>query len=343
MTAGIAVVRFMHYDDPVFSSSEQLFPTAGPIDEEQQIGRGVAAQALGERLVAGRDALIIEGRQVGKTSLMRAAIQRSRRDAGAVVAQTDLNVDGVQNSTRLGAVLLASARECGAGGLSATGAQIRVAIGRTGQTVLAPLEAVASAAEALGVPAEIAQVVTAINDALARAVDLPFDRVLAILEADAQLRARPTAIVIDEVQEIGRWGPDGEAVENALAAAARRPNRRLTFVSAGSERHALETLFSDGRPLHVVSDRFLLPPISRDDWIAGLHDRFVTAGLTVEEGPLDALLIESKGHPLCTMHAAKETLLAVLAEGAGRVDAVHVEAGLSQARQQLWWEGFTSQ
>lgn len=332
----------MHYHGAVFDSPEHLFPTTGPIDEEQQIGRARAAQALQERIVKGRDALIIEGRQVGKTSLLRAAVQRSRREAGAVVAQTDLNVDGVQNSTRLGAVLLASARECGAGGLSATGTSIRVAIGKTGRTVLAPLEAIAPAAEALGVPAEVGEIITAINSAVARAVDLPFDRVLAILEADARLRSRPTAIVIDEVQEIGRWGADGEAVEQALAAAARRPNRQLTFLSAGSERHALESLFSDGRVLHVVSDRFPLPPIGRDEWVAGLRERYARAGLAVEDEPLDALLRESKGHPLCTMHAAKETLLAAFAEGVDRVESVHVEAGLRQARLQLWWKGFTS-
>jgi len=321
---------------------EHLFPTAGPIDEEQQIGRDDAIDALKERLVDGRDALIIEERQVGKTSLLRAAIQRSQRDAGAVVAQTDLHVDGIQNSTHLGAVLLASARERGAGGLSATGAQIKVALGKTGKTVLAPLEAVAAAAEALGVPAEAAQLVTAINDAFARAADLPFDRVLAILEADAQLRARPTAIVIDEVQQIDRWGPDGQAVEDALAAAAKRPHRQLAFVTAGSERHALESLFARGRPLHVVSDRLPLPPISRDDWIAGLRERLSQVGLEVDDGPLEALLAASKGHPLCTMHAAKETLLAATAERADRVELVHVDAGLSQSRQQLWWKGYTA-
>jgi hypothetical protein len=41
------------------------------------------------------------------------------------------------------------------------------------------------------------------------------------------------------------------------------------------------------------------------------------------------------------MHAAKETLLAAIAEGAERVEVVPVEAGLSQSRQQLWWNGFT--
>jgi hypothetical protein len=121
----------------------------------------------------------------------------------------------------------------------------------------------------------------------ARARAVPFDRVLAVLEADARLRNRPT--------------------------------------------------------LYVVSDRFALPDITEAAWLAGLRDRLAAAGLTVSDDALLALLAGSKCHPLCTMHAAKETYLAATADEALAVELVHVEAGLAQSRQQLWWKEFTGE
>jgi hypothetical protein len=47
--------------------------------------------------------------------------------------------------------------------------------------------------------------------------------------------------------------------------------------------------------------RFPLPEISRDDWCAGLHERFDTAGIPVESPRLHQILYYSKGHPLRTM------------------------------------------
>lgn len=65
--------------------------------------------------------------------------------------------------------------------------------------------------------------------------------------------------------------------------------------------------------------------------------------MSADEEVLGALLDASRGHPLCTMSAAKETYLAARADQAQTVVTVHVEAGLAQARQQLWWEEFTTQ
>ena len=332
----------MHYNSAVDVLVKQLFPTVGAIDEELMIGRTEVVGALTDRLAGGHDALIIEPRQVGKSSVLRAVTQRLRRSDSAGVAQTDLKIDGVQNSMVLGDRLLTTAREAGAGGLSSAGTRFKAVAGRAGKAVTAPLEAVARAAEALGVSAEVTQVVSAVNEAFGRVQDVPFDRVLAVLEADAQLRSTRTAVVLDEVQEIGTWGADGEAVEEALAAAVRRPDRRLAFVFAGSERHAVETLFADGRPLRVVSDRFAFPSIAADDWANGIRDRMRRGHLDIDDAALEALLAASKGHPLCTMHLAKEAYLAARAEPSRTVTSVHVEAGLAQSAQQLWWKEFTS-
>jgi hypothetical protein len=322
-------------------NDKQLFPTSGAIDEELLIGRGGAVTDIARRMLGRRDTLLVEPRQVGKSSTLQAAIQVSQRGEGLVVAHCDLKIDGVQTSSDLGARLLQRAAKTGAGDLPSARARLRGVLGRGAKKATVPIEALALAAEALGVSPDLTAVVEALNDILRRG-DVPFDRALAALEAGAQLRVRPTAVVVDEVQEISEWGADGEGVERALAAAARRKNRQLVFAFAGSEVHALEGLFHEDRPLHVVSDRYPLPRIEREDWIAGLRERFSKGGMEVGDAALEVMLEASSGHPLCTMHAAKETYLVAAGEKASLVELVHVEAGLAQARRQLFWDEFTS-
>jgi hypothetical protein len=334
----------MHYDvaiSELATLANRLFPTAGAIDEERQIGRGPVIADLAERLASGRDTLMIEPRQVGKTSALRAGVQVARRSSDVVVARADLKADGIYNSAQLGATLVETATEHGLStGLLRERAK-RLASG-AGDALAAPVKALGAVADAFGVSAELTAVVGAVEQALERVGLTPFDQVLAALEGYAQISGRRTVVFLDEVQEVDEWKGEGTAVEKALVAAARRPHRQLRFVFAGSHDTALETLFAHGRPLHVLSDRCPLPPIAPDDWIAGLKDRFTEGGVECDDTVLTHLLGESRGHPLATVYLAKETFLAARYGGATAVEQVHVEDGLSRARLQLWWEEFTT-
>lgn len=336
-------MQITHYDVSICELpklANRLFPTGGAIDEERQIGRAAVIDELRDRFVGGRDTLMIEPRQVGKTSVLRASLQAASRTQHLVLARADLKADAIGNSAQLGAKLVTTAAQGGPGGLRVERAK-RLA-GRVGDALAAPTHAVAAVAEALGVPAHMHDVVTAIEEALERFGRTPFDRVLAALEGYAQISGHRTIVFLDEVQEIDAWKAEGKAVEEALAAAARRPHRQLSFVFAGSLAKALEGLFAPGRSLHVLSDRCELPPIARDDWLDGLQKRLVVGGLECSDEVLTYLLAESKGHPLATMHVAKETFLAAHADERRVVERVHVDDALSRARAQLWWEEFTS-
>lgn len=331
----------LHYDVSISELpklANQLFPTAGAIDEERQIGRAALVEELCSRFAGGRDTLMIEPRQVGKTSVLRASLQATSRSHDLVVARADLKADAIHNSAELGAKLVETAAERGLGGLRR--ARVKRGAGRLGNALAAPAHALAAVAEVLRVP--VSGVAKAIEEALDRIGLTPFDHVLAALEGHAQISGRKTIVFLDEVQEIDSWEAEGTAVEEALAAAARRPHRQLRFVFAGSRATSLEGLFARGRSLHVLSDLCPLPPIARGDWLEGLRARFVQGGLECGEEVLTYLLDASKGHPLATMYVAKETFLAAHADGRDAVERVHVDDALTRARAQLWWEEFTN-
>jgi hypothetical protein len=320
--------------------ANRLFPTIGAIDEERQIGRALVIAELGDRFASGRDTLMIEPRQVGKTSALRAGVQVALRSCDLVVARADLKADGISNSAQLGQRLVETAVEHGLS-VGLLRERVKRRASGAGDALAAPVKALGAVAEALGVSPEATAVITAVEQALERVGLTPFDQVLAALEGYAQISGRRTVVFLDEVQEIDEWKGEGEAVERALVAAARREHRQLRFVFAGSHDTALETLFAPDRPLHVLSDRCPLPPIDEADWLAGLAERLREGGLECDDEVLSHLLGESRGHPLATMHLSKVAFLAARKSDARRLELVHVDDGLAEARKQLWWKEFT--
>jgi hypothetical protein len=161
---------------------------------------------------------------------------------------------------------------------------------------------------------------------------------LRALEADALLGDRRTVVFLDELQELREWDRDGDLVQREIAAAARRPSRRLVFAFAGSETTLLQSMFVAGQPLHLLPDRYPLPAISNDAWRKGLQERFVRGGVIASETTLSSLIDASGGQPFCTMYAAKSSYASAAEEGAATLDDAHVAAGLARARAQPWWK-----
>jgi len=282
---------------------------------------------------------MIEPRQVGKASVLQASLQAARRSDDILVARADLKADAVANSAQLGAKLVETAADHGITG-PLLRERVQRAVSKMGGALAIPAKAVAAAADTLGVSADLTSVVAAIEEAFERVGLTPFDDVLAALEAYAQVSGRRTVVFLDEVQEIAAWSGEGGAVEGALATAARRAHRQLTFVFAGSLASALEGLFARERPLYALSDRYELPAIGAEDWVAGLRKRLREGGLACDYETLAYLLEASNGHPLATMYVAKEAFLSARDADSREVERVHVDDALVRARAQLWWAEF---
>jgi len=142
----------------------------------------------------------------------------------------------------------------------------------------------------------------------------------------------PAAVLIDEAHHAAGWEPQFQSdLRNFL-----RDDQRIGVVVSSSERHALEELTQPDGPLEYVGQRFLLPPIAREDWQSELPKRFSAVGAPIEAGGLERLLNESRGHPFCTMWLARES--ARLGLVVGRVDDAIVEAALHIVERDEQWE-----
>jgi hypothetical protein len=256
----------VHYDVAISELSKlanRLFPTVGAIDEELQIGRAAVIAELADRFTSGSDTLMIEPRQVGKTSVLRAALQAACRSDDIVVAQADLHADAIDNSAQLGATLVETAAEHGlSSGLLAK--RLKKQVSKVGDALGPPAETVAAIADALGVPAEVTSVVKAVERALVAAAHRPH-RGLRFVFAGSRRRAlerlfardRPLHVLSDRY-ELPRIDP-GDWI-NGLT-------KRLREGGLGCDREVLLYLLeeSNGHPLatmYAAKEMFLVARVA---------------------------------------------------------------------------------
>ncbi|MGH2904661.1 MAG: hypothetical protein ACRDK7_13920 [Solirubrobacteraceae bacterium] len=147
-----------------------------------------------------------------------------------------------------------------------------------------------------------------------------------------------SSVLIDEVQAIASLS-DGMAVQGLLRDRLAARDNQPTFVFAGSEPTAMNTLFADGGMLHFHGIAHHLHAIKPADWEAGLARAFGALGCTIGEDAIRELLQESDGMPHRTMLIARETHRILQTSGAPKnVTRGHVVAGAHAARAQehLW-------
>jgi hypothetical protein len=310
-------------------SAEVLFPTQGAIDEAQQIGRGDTIEALTGRGLDHSDALLLEPRKVGKTSVVRAALERVRTDQGGVVADVDCTGAGVSSGPTLARVLLRALRD-GGGDVSRRLSARETAT--RGRRVRDRLRATSDAAAQFGVGE--AKAAGRLLDLLE--VEAPsLDEVLAEI---ARLGTETTTVIfLDEIQAITGWA-DRSEVEQALRRFLRHDGRRVALIAAGSDRDAAQALFAEGRPLEWEFEPFNVPDIDPVDWHQGIVERFERAGLKISAARVDQIIAETGGRPWKTMLVAKKALRETREAREGEVSVVAVDAAIAEAREHPSWD-----
>jgi|SRR5215212_508858 len=309
--------------------AEELFPTHGPLDEDHQIGRTPTIVALTERLRERGDALLLEDRRVGKTSVVRASLTRVRLQLGGLTGEVDLTAANVADGPSFARALMKALHD--ADGTLSRSLRARAAVTEHRGRLRRLRDGVERFPTALGIE-DIEPVVE-----LLRLADLDaptLDTVLSRLASAG--RRRPVVIFVDEVQELRRW-PDALAVQKSLARFMRMDGRRTAIVAAGSDRTATEAIFAEGSPLHWNFDAFPLPAIDAVDWHEGLAERFAAAGLAIESARIRQILAASNGHPLRTMTVAKEALREARAANETAISWGAVDSAAGRARAHPSW------
>jgi len=101
-------------------------------------------------------------------------------------------------------------------------------------------------------------------------------RTLDAIEELARVRQVPIGIVLDEFQEIQRFG--GESAEWHLRGIIQH-HQQVSYVLAGSQAHIIERMLDQGRAFYGLADHLQFGPIDPDHLAAWIDDRMTGAGV----------------------------------------------------------------
>ena len=114
-------------------------------------------------------------------------------------------------------------------------------------------------------------------------------RTLDAIDALAKSRKTPIGIVLDEFQEIQRFG--GDAAEWHLRGIVQH-HRHVSYVLAGSQAHIIERMLDKGRAFYGLADHLEFGPIGDKHLASWIDDRMTNAG------------VKARGVGIVIIHAA---------------------------------------
>jgi uncharacterized protein len=302
--------------------SAELFPTDGPIPQDEMIGRDDDVDAIARALLGGANLIVAGARRTGKTSVCDAAVALCARE-GSYTASVDLFriADGSELAETLTLRLLTNR------------AALRRALGsaaaRAGRVLDALSTSVAyRARQDLGEELEVALTLGKARDDPQRALGAAWELAERIASADD----RRLVLFLDEFQEVasGFYGDPGVVTRQMRAVFQRSPHVSVLF--AGSIEHVMRDLFAPtDRALSQFGGLHELAPIEADAWREGLRRRLALDRCSITDSALDRLLDASEGHPRATMLIAQHSHSVAVAELRRRLDDAAVVAGLGRA------------
>jgi hypothetical protein len=126
------------------------------------------------------------------------------------------------------------------------------------------------------------------------------DEVLAAPARMAKEGRRKVVIVLDEFQQIMEYG--GDLVERRLRSVVQhQPD--VSFIFLGSRKHLIQKMFLDGsRPLYRSAGHYPLGPISVEEWLPFIWERFYNAKKKISDEQIREIVGLTDGHPFYTQH-----------------------------------------
>jgi hypothetical protein len=311
------------------ATRDEVLPVGPPVMLEYQIGRMQDIERL--RLALGthhEDVVLVDVRRTGKTTVALCAMQMLAAAGHRVFAldasdNAPATVDLADRLVRQLAAYQSGALRLGTG--VARGIRSLFEHGR-GALELLDDEQLRTTINAL--------VPDAVRD---RSGTRQLEHALDCIDASSADTGHRAVILIDEIQEIGRW-PDSEALQDLLRSRLRRAGGNTSFLFAGSEPTSIDTLFRRGGALDFQGIEQRLEPISALAWFEGLKRAFSLLEAKIDDGAIDVILEASENHPLRTMLAAREThaMAETLVPPGHATRGVAVRAVETAKGQRLW-------
>ncbi len=216
---------------------------------------------------------LIGPRRYGKTSILRAAAERSQKNDRAIVLRYD--VQAFPSLEDLASRLLTDTARALAPSLEKAGKMLRSFFSNLQPKLdYDPAENTFSAS--LGQLRNKESSIPLLTD------------VLDGIELAAAKAKRPVAVILDEFQKAVEDG--GEAAEGQIRAAIQR-HRHVGYVFAGSKTRLLADMVGkEGRPFYKLGKVRFLGPLPRDEFAAFLSEGFRGGGISATDDAIEALL-----------------------------------------------------
>lgn len=316
------VITYHPVRDNLRIGSAVLFPTDHPLELDTMIGRASDVDRVALSLLSGGNVVMAGARRIGKTTVADAALAVCQGE-GAYTAKVDLFecADAAALAHLLTLELLANR------------AALRRAIegaARAGKSLLGALRTTATlrARQDLGEEVELSL-------ELRRAEQDPHNALESALRLAQRLAERDSqrvVVFLDEFQDItgGRFGVSDTVTR--LMRAVFQGSEDVSVLFAGSIEHMMRNLFAPSeRALSQFGSFHELTRITREEWQAGIRDRFALDKTTIDEDALVRLLELGEEHPRATMLIAQQAHMQALEEARRDIDHAIVVAALDRA------------
>lgn len=302
------------------------FPTDGPLEPSEMIGRRDELRALVSSVRQGAHQVLVGPRRTGKTTLCRSALS-AFRNAGVYVASVDLfALTSVEELADAITSELISNRPTVRRSIRQVAERGRQAAG------LWSLAPVVRLRTEIGADLEVALLPKAERPRLAD--ESPLRSALLLLQRMADIDGVRVVLHLDEVQELAhRTKPFGDPDRvTKLMRSVLQGSPAVTTIFSGSQEHMMRDLLAPrNRAFHGWGAWVALAHIPEHEWLAGLPKRFARAGMPATPTAVERLLRLSEAHPRSTMLLAQQSCIAAALDRAPGVDEGAVETGLYRA------------
>jgi len=124
-----------------------------------------------------------------------------------------------------------------------------------------------------------------------------------VLSAPARIAARRdchVAVAFDEFQRILEYPND--IVERTLRSLI-QDQEGVSYIFLGSRKHLIQRMVLDrSSPLYRIGGHYQLNPISTEDWVPFVRERFERSGRQIGEENVRSICQITEGHPFYTQH-----------------------------------------
>ncbi len=135
---------------------------------------------------------------------------------------------------------------------------------------------------------------------VSRKADIELEEVLQAPAAIAARENRRVAVVFDEIQRILEY--DSDLVERKLRSVIQH-QAEVCYLFLGSRKHLVQQMFLDkSRPLYRSAGHYPLGSIAAEHWIDFIRERFLDADKRIDEATIRAVCSLTQGHPFYTQH-----------------------------------------